>query len=98
MSGQKRKIFLTSWIHLRVKDVIADSWRKGRRLYLRQILRAADPKGKTYLDAGTVRRELEYMVYWKWLTRRKQRIITDDGKARIVVYYEPTESFPKSNA
>jgi hypothetical protein len=49
-----------------------------------------DPDGDTYLDAGTLRNELEGLVYNELLTKRRRRIVGGDGKARSVVYYEPT--------
>lgn len=69
---------------------MADKWKRGQSLYLRQILRAVDPDGSAGLDAGTLRKELEACVFQGNLTKREKRIVGDDHKARRVVYYEPT--------
>ena len=53
-------------------------------------MRKIDPDGSANLDAGTLRKELEGMIFQGDLTKRDARIVDDVGKARRVVYYEPT--------
>jgi hypothetical protein len=81
---------LTVWIEVGAGFVIANNWKKGKSLYLRQIMRELDPDGSANLDAGTLRKELEGLVYQGDLTKREKRIVDKDHRARRVVYYEPT--------
>ena len=63
---------------------------KGRRLYLRQIWHELDPEGIGDPDIGTLRKELEDLVSQGSLSKSPKRIVDGRGKARRVVYYEPT--------
>ncbi len=81
---------MTIWIEVGAGIVITRSWKQGRSLYLRQIMRELDPDGSANLDAGTLRKELEDLVYQGDLTKREKRIVDKDHRARRVVYYEPT--------
>ncbi len=53
-------------------------------------MRELDPDGSSNLDAGTLRKELEGLVFHGYLTRRPERILDKDHRARRVIYYEPT--------
>ena len=81
---------MTVWIQVCAEGIVADKWKTGQSLYLRQILRELDPDGSANLDAGTLRKELEACVFQGNLTKREKRIVDQDHKARRVVYYEPT--------
>ncbi len=81
---------MTVWIEVGAEFVIVKNWERGRSLYLRQLVRELDPQGSMNLDAGTLRKDLEKLVYQGNLTRREKRIIDKDRRARRVVYYEPT--------
>lgn len=81
---------MTAWIQATAEVLIVQSWKYGRSLYLRQIVRELDPDGSASLDSGTLRKELETLVYQGNLTKRKKRIVDRNHRARRVVYYEPT--------
>jgi len=81
---------LTAWIQVLAQVVVLDNWKKGKSLYLRQIMRELDPDGSAKLDAGILKRELEALVFQGNLAKRSQRIVDEAHKARRVVYFEPT--------
>lgn len=81
---------MTAWIQVCAEGVIVDNWRQGRRLYLRQIWHELDPEGIGDPDIGTLRKELEGLVSQGSLNKNPTRIVDKRGKARRVVYYEPT--------
>jgi hypothetical protein len=81
---------LTAWIQATAEVLIIQNWEHGSSLYLRQIVRELDPDGSANLDAGTLRKELETLVYQGSLTKREKRIVDKTHRARTVVYYEPT--------
>ena len=81
---------LTAWIQTLAQVIIAENWERGKSLYLRQIMRELDPKGSANLDSGTLRKELDRLVFQGTLTKRQKRIVDEDRRARKVVYYEPT--------
>ena len=72
------------------EGAIVDNWKKGQSLYLRQIMREIVQMG-SMIDAGTLRKELESMVFQGNLTKKEKRIVDKDHRARRVVFYEPTQ-------
>ena len=81
---------LTAWIQALAQVIIAKNWEKGKSLYLRQIMGELDPDGSANLDAGTLRKELEALVFQGSLTKNQKRIVDEDRRARKVVCYEPS--------
>jgi hypothetical protein len=81
---------MTAWIQAYVEFFLVQNWKEGRSLYLRQIMRELDPEGAGYPDAGTLRKELEDLVFQGNLIKNPKRIVDKNGKARRVVCYEPT--------
>ena len=87
---------MTAWIQVCAEGVIVNNWKQGRRLYLRQIWHELDPEGIGDPDIGTLRKELEGLVSQGSLSKNPKRIVDKRGKARRVVYYEPTPRLMES--
>src|SRR2546422_11267783 len=68
---------LTAWLQVLAQVVVLDNWKKGKILYLRQIMRELDPDGSAKLDAGNLRRELDALVFQGNLAKRSQRIVDE---------------------